>query len=134
MSYEVNEEDLKQAFSEFGQVESVTIINDKITHRSKGFGFVEMATTEVAQAAINSLNGKNLKGRAITVNEAKPQQKSANRSGEYGGGHGGGRGENKGGFGGGHSGHGNKGNFSGAQGSVKGGFGRNGGGRRGGNR
>jgi len=126
MSYDVTEEDLRQVFGKFGQVESVAIINDKITHRPKGFGFVEMATSEAAQAAITALNGKDLKGRAIMVNEAKPQQKSANRSG--------GRGGNQGGFGGGRSGQDHKGKFSGGQGGGKGGFGRSGGGRRGGDR
>ena len=58
MSYDVTEEDLRQVFGKFGQVESVAIINDKITNRPKGFGFVEMATSEAAQAAITALNGK----------------------------------------------------------------------------
>lgn len=130
MSYDIKEDDLRQVFSEFGQVESVAIINDKMTNRPKGFGFVEMASSEAAQAAINALNGKELKGRAIIVNEAKPQQKSSNRSGGYGGGRGGG----KGGFGGGHGGQDNKGNFGSGKGSGKGGFGKGGGGRRGGDR
>ena len=70
MSYEVQEDDLRQAFSEFGQVESVSIIMDKFSGKSKGFGFVEMATKEAGQAAIDGLNGKELKGRTVTVNEA----------------------------------------------------------------
>ena len=124
MSYEVQEDDLRQAFSEFGQVESVSIIMDKFSGRSKGFGFVEMATKEAGQAAIDGLNGKELKGRAVTVNEAKPQVKRE-------GGPGGGRGGGKGGFGGGggRGGQGgNKGNFGGGRGGSGGAGGGKGGG------
>ena len=131
MSYDVQEDDLRQAFGEFGQVDSVSVIMDKFSGRSKGFGFVEMSTKEAGEAAISGLNGKELKGRALTVNEAKPQTKNRDDRGGAGGGRGG-----KGGFGGGggRGGQGNKGNFSGGAGGGKGG-GFGGGGRgRGGDR
>lgn len=72
LSYDTTEAALKDAFSQVGTVESAVIIIDKMTNRSKGFGFVEMATDEEAQKAIETLNGKELDGRAIKVNEAKP--------------------------------------------------------------
>ncbi len=72
-SYHVTEEDLKQAFDAFGEVESVKIIKDMDSGRSKGFGFVEMPRQAEAQSAINDLNGKELKGRTINVNEARPR-------------------------------------------------------------
>jgi cold-inducible RNA-binding protein len=101
LSYEVTEEDLRQEFGAFGEVTSVSIITDKISGRPKGFGFVEMATKSEAEAAITSLNGKELKERTIVVNEARPR--TDNRGGgsygnRRGSGYGGGRG---GGFGGG---------------------------------
>lgn len=74
MPYSVTEEDLKQSFEAFGQVESVTIIKDKMSGQSKGFGFVEMGSAEQAQAAISGMNGKDLKGRKLNVNEARPRQ------------------------------------------------------------
>ncbi len=125
MSFEVKEDDLRQLFGEFGDVQSASVIMDKVSGRSKGFGFVEMADKEIGQAAIEGLNGKEFKGRALTVNEAKPQ--NSNREDRRGGG-GGGRG-GKGGFGG----QGNKGNFSGGRGGAGGGrSGFGGGGGRGG--
>jgi len=96
LSNEVTEEDLKQAFETFGQVESVKIIQDKYTNRSKGFGFVEMASKAEGQSAIDGLNGKELKGKAVNVNEARPRTESRGRAGGYGGG-GGGRGAGRGG-------------------------------------
>ncbi|TKB27040.1 RNA-binding protein [Desulfopila sp. IMCC35006] len=129
MSYEVKEDDLRQLFGEYGDVQSASVITDKVTGRSKGFGFVEMADKETGQAAIDGLNGKEFKGRTVTVSEARPQDK--NREDRRGGG-GGGRG-GKGGFGGG--GQGNKGNFSGGRGGAGGGrSGFGGGGGRGGGR
>jgi RNA recognition motif-containing protein len=89
LSYEVTEEDLKQAFEAFGQVESVNIIKDKFSGRSKGFGFVEMPDKANAQSAINELNGKELKGRTLNVNEARPRSESRSGRGGYGGGRGG---------------------------------------------
>ncbi len=73
LSYSVTEEDLRQAFEGFGQVESATIIKDQSSGQSKGFGFIEMPAKEEAQAAINGLNGKEIKGRKLNVNEARPQ-------------------------------------------------------------
>lgn len=87
LSYEVTEEDLRLAFEAFGQVESAAVIKDKYSGQSKGFGFVEMPSNDEAQAAIDDLNGKEMKGRAISVNEARPR--TENRGG--GGGRGGGR-------------------------------------------
>ena len=72
LPYEVTEDDLRTALEQFGQVDSVTIITDKYSGRSKGFGFAEMASRTEGQAAIESLNGKELKGRALNVNEARP--------------------------------------------------------------
>jgi RNA recognition motif-containing protein len=73
LSYEVTEEDLKKAFEAFGQVESVRIIKDMDSGRSKGFGFVEMPAKAEGQSAIEGLNGKEVKGRAVNVNEARPR-------------------------------------------------------------
>ena len=72
LSYNVTEGDLRQAFEAFGQVASATVIKDKLSGRSKGFGFVEMPEQAEAQSAIEVLNGQALKGRTITVNEARP--------------------------------------------------------------
>ena len=73
LSSETTEEELRQAFEAFGEVESVNIITDKISGRPKGFGFVEMASKSEAEAAIASLNGKTLQERTIVVNEARPR-------------------------------------------------------------
>jgi RNA recognition motif-containing protein len=89
LSYEVTEEDLRGAFEAFGQVQSATIIKDKYSGESKGFGFVEMPSKAEAQSAIDGLNGKELKGRTLNVNEARPR--SEGRRGGGGGGRGGGR-------------------------------------------
>ncbi len=89
LSYNVKEEDLQQAFAAFGQVASVNIIMDQFSGRSKGFGFVEMPVKEEAQAAIAGLNGKPLKDRDMSVNEARPR---ADNRGGGGGNRGGGKG------------------------------------------
>jgi len=89
LSYNVSEEDLKTAFEAFGQVTSASIIKDKFSGQSKGFGFVEMPTKEEAQAAITGMNGKEMKGRTLNVNEARPR--SDDRRGGGGGGGGGAR-------------------------------------------
>ena len=86
MSPETTEDDLTSAFEEFGQIESVAVIKDKYTGNSKGFGFVEMASKEEGQAAIDGLNEKELKGNSITVNEARPRADNRG-SGGRGGGH-----------------------------------------------
>ena len=88
LPYSVTEDQLRDIFVEHGTVESATVITDRMTGRSKGFGFVEMSSQEEAQAAMDKLNGTDLEGRNITVNEAKPRQP---RSGGGGGGGGYGR-------------------------------------------
>jgi len=85
LSYDVTEEDLKQTFEAFGEVESVKIIKDMRSGRSKGFGFVEMPGKAQAQSAIDGLNGKELKGRNLNVNEARPRSEGR-RGGRRGGG------------------------------------------------
>jgi len=114
LSNEVTEEDLKQAFETFGQVESANIIKDKYTNRSKGFGFVEMPSKEKGQSAIDDLNGKELKGKALNVNVARPRPESRGRRGGYDGGRGG-QGGGRGGYSGGRGGRG------GGRGGPKGG-------------
>ena len=89
LSYEVTEEDLRLALEPFGQIESVAIITDKQSGQSKGFGFVEMASKAEGQSAIDGLNGKELKGKALNVNEARPRTESRGSGGGYGGGRGG---------------------------------------------
>ena len=87
LPYNVTADDLKNQFSQAGSVESATIITDKMSGRSKGFGFVEMATDEEAKAAIEMWNGKELDGRKVVVNEAKPMEPRApRREGGFGGG------------------------------------------------
>ncbi|MBW1837207.1 MAG: RNA-binding protein [Deltaproteobacteria bacterium] len=105
LSYEVTEEDLRLALEQFGQVESATIIKDKYSGKSKGFGFVEMASKAEGQSAIDGLNGKELKGRALNVNEARPRTESRSSRGGYSGGRGG-QGGGRGGQGGGRGGQG----------------------------
>ena len=92
LSYEATEDDLRQAFEAHGEVTSVAIIKDKMTGRSRGFGFVEMSDKNAATAAIQALNLQEVRGRAITVNEAKPKPEGAPRGGGGRGGFGGGRG------------------------------------------
>jgi len=84
LSYDVTEEELRQEFKAFGEVESVNIITDKYSGRPKGFGFVEMPSVSEGQAAITALNGKTLKERTLNVNAARPR--SDDRGGGYGGG------------------------------------------------
>ncbi|MCI0470336.1 MAG: RNA-binding protein [Candidatus Aminicenantes bacterium] len=81
---EVTDDDLKQAFEAYGQIESVAIIKDKFTGESRGFGFIEMPSASEANAAISGINGKELKGRSLKVNEARPRED--NRGGGGGGG------------------------------------------------
>lgn len=76
LDFKVTEEDLKDLFSEFGEVESARLITDKYSGRSKGFAFVEMANDNEANEAIEALNGKDHKGRSITVNEARPRKEN----------------------------------------------------------
>jgi RNA recognition motif-containing protein len=91
LSFNVTEEDLQTLFQEFGQVDTVTIIKDNYSEQSKGFGFVEMANRDEALKAIAELNAKEIKGRALTVNEARPRPEGS-RGGGGGKSSGGGRG------------------------------------------
>jgi cold-inducible RNA-binding protein len=94
LSYNSGENDLRDLFSAYGTVESVAVITDRDTGRSKGFGFVEFANDAEAQAAIAGLNGKEVSGRALTVSPARPKSEGGGGGGRggYGGGGGGGRG------------------------------------------
>ena len=100
LSLDVTGDDLRQAFEAFGQVESANVITDKFSGESKGFGFVEMPSKDEAAAALAGMNGKDLKGKAVNVNEARPRvDRPRGGGGGYGGG-GGGRGPRGGGGGG----------------------------------
>ena len=125
LSYDVTSSDLEQMLSAHGTVQSAEVISDRMTGRSKGFGFVEMGSDDEAQAAIAALNGQEHGGRALTVNEAKPREDRGGGGGGGGGrggyGGGGGRGGGGGGYGGG----------GGGRGGGGGGYGGGGGGGRG---
>src|SRR5215216_5321860 len=114
LSFQTSSEDLRELFSQAGTVESASVVEDRDTGRSRGFGFVEMSSREEGEAAIQQLNGKEFGGRNLTVNEARPREDrggggrggfggGGNRGGGYGGGggRGGGGGGRGGGFGGG---------------------------------
>ena len=96
LSYEATQDDLRAAFEAHGEVSSVSIIMDKMTGRSRGFGFVEMPDQGAGQAAISALNLQEIRGRAMTVNEAKPKTDSGSRGGGRGGFGGGGGGGGRG--------------------------------------
>jgi RNA recognition motif-containing protein len=98
LTYEVTDSALEQLFAPHGTVQSAQVIMDRDTGRSKGFGFVEMGSEQEAKAAIAAMNGKEVDGRALTVNEAKPRE---DRGGGGGRGYGGGGGGGRGGYGGG---------------------------------
>ena len=91
LSYQTDSSELEQMFSAHGSVQSAEVVSDRMTGRSKGFGFVEMGTDEEAQKAIAALNGQQSNGRALTVNEAKPREERPRSGGGGGGGGGGGR-------------------------------------------
>ncbi len=80
LSYNTRDEELRAAFEEFGVVDSARVISDRDTDRSRGFGFVEMPNESEGNAAIEALNGKDLDGRALTVNEARPREAGPRRS------------------------------------------------------
>jgi cold-inducible RNA-binding protein len=105
LSHEVTEEDLQLSFEPFGQLESATIIKDRHSGQSRGFGFVEMASKAEGQSAIDGLNGTELKGRTLKVNEAHTRTESRGGGGGYGGSRGG-KGGSRGGFGAGRGGRG----------------------------
>ncbi|CAN5715096.1 hypothetical protein BH09PSE5_BH09PSE5_23860 [soil metagenome] len=127
LAYSIRDDDLQQAFAQFGAVTSAKVMMDRDTGRSKGFGFVEMGNDAEAQAAINGMNGQALDGRALVVNEARPREE---RPGGFGGGRPGGGGGFGGGGGGGGFGGGRSG--GGGFGGTGGGGGRSGGGGFGG--
>jgi len=87
LSFDATEDEVRELFAAFGQVTSVSLIKDKFTGRPRGFGFVEMATDGEAQKAIAELNGKDYKGRSMTINQARPREDSGGfgRGGGYGG-------------------------------------------------
>lgn len=113
-AYEMSEQELRETFEAHGQVDEVSIVRDRDTGRSKGFAFVDMPTNAEAEAATTALNGKELGGRTIVVNEARPRpERSFGGGGGFGGGFGGNRG---GGFGGGRGGGGGGGRKKGGGG------------------
>ena len=118
LAFQTTSQELQELFATAGTVESASVMEDRDTGRSRGFAFVEMSTKEEAAAAIDQFNGKEVGGRALKVNEAKPRE---NRSGGGGGGGRGGFGGNRGGFGG---------NRGGGGGRSGGGYGGGGGGSR----
>ena len=138
LPYSVRDQDLEQAFSQFGAVTSAKVMMERDTGRSKGFGFVEMGSDAEAQAAINGMHGQALGGRSIVVNEARPMEPRPPRSGGgfgggggYGGGRGAGGGRGEGGFrspygsgprGGGGGGRGGYGGGGGGYGGDRGGY------------
>ena len=151
LPYSVRDSDLEQAFGQFGAVTSAKVMMERDTGRSKGFGFVEMASDAEAQAAINGMNGQPMGGRSIVVNEARPMEPRPPRSGgggfggggggyggggRSGGGYGGGGRSGGGGYGGGGGGRGGEGGFRSPYGAGSrnggGGGGRSGGGGYGG--
>jgi RNA recognition motif-containing protein len=107
LSFQTSSDDLQELFAQAGTVESSAVVEDRETGRSRGFGFVEMSTTEEGQAAIEKFNGTEVNGRNLTVNEAKPREDRGGRGGGGGGrgGYGGGgNGGGRGGYGGGRGG------------------------------
>ena len=133
LPYSVRDEDLQQSFGQFGAVTSAKVMMERDTGRSKGFGFVEMASDAEAQAAINGMNGQPLGGRSVVVNEARPMEARPPRTGGFGGG-GGGYGGGAGGGGGGGYGGGGRSSGGGSDGGFRSPFGGGGagGGRSGG--
>ena len=117
LSFNTSDQDLSTLFGEVGTVQSTNIIQDRETGRSRGFGFVEMASKEEGQKAIATLHGKEIDGRELKVNEAKPQE---NRGGGGGGRGGYGGGGDRGGYGGDRGGYGGGGGYSSDSGGFKG--------------
>ena len=123
LPYSVTEEQLREMFSQVGEISDAAVVTDRYTGQSKGFAFVEMVSDEAAQAAIDKFDGQDMDGRAMVVNEARPREDRSGGGGRSGGGYGGGGGRGGGGGGGGYGGGG---------GGYGGGGGRGGGDRRGG--
>jgi len=120
LAFQTSSEELQQLFAQAGTVESASVIEDRDTGRSRGFGFVEMASKEEGDAAIAQFNGKEFNGRNLTVNEARPREDRGNRGGGGRGGYGGGGGRgggygNRGGGGGGRGGYGGGGGGGGSR-------------------
>jgi cold-inducible RNA-binding protein len=107
LGYRIGNRELEQLFAAHGTVQSAEVITDRTTKQSKGFGFVEMGSDQEAQAAIAALNGKEVEGRALTVNEARPKEGGGGGGGGRGG-YGGGGGGKRGGYGGGGGGGGRR--------------------------
>jgi RNA recognition motif-containing protein len=128
LPYSVTDQELNDIFSEIGEVQSARVMNDRETGRSRGFGFVEMKNEDDGREAIEKLNGADMGGRALVVNEARPREERPRGGGGFGGGGGG-----RGGFGGGNrGGGGGRGGFGGGNrgggGGGRGGYGGGGGG------
>ncbi|MGI8835848.1 MAG: RNA recognition motif domain-containing protein [Pyrinomonadaceae bacterium] len=107
LSFQTSSEDLQQLFAQAGTVESASVVEDRDTGRSRGFGFVEMASNEEGQKAIEQFNGTDFNGRNLTVNEARPREDRGGRGGGGGG---------RGGFGGNRGGGGGRGGYGGGGG------------------
>ncbi len=131
LAFQTSSEDLQQLFAQAGTVESASVVEDRETGRSRGFGFVEMSSKEEGEKAIEQFNGKDFGGRNLTVNEAKPRENRAGGGGGRGGygGGGGGRGGGGGGRSGGGGGYGGGGGRGGGGGGRGGGSGGGGGDR-----
>jgi RNA recognition motif-containing protein len=110
LSFQTSSEDLQQLFSQAGTVESASVVEDRDTGRSRGFGFVEMASKEEGEKAIEQFNGTDLAGRNLTVNEARPREDRGGRGGGGGG---------RGGFGGNRGGGGGRGGYGGGGGGGR---------------
>ena len=108
LAFQTSSDDLQELFAQAGTVESASVVEDRETGRSRGFGFVEMSSKEEGEAAIAKFNGQEVNGRSLNVNEAKPREDRGNRGGGGGGGrggYGGGGGGGRGGYGGGGGGN-----------------------------
>jgi RNA recognition motif-containing protein len=123
LAFQTTNEDLQELFAQAGTVESASVVEDRETGRSRGFGFVEMATKEEGETAISMFNGKEVNGRSLTVNEARPREDRGNRGGGGGGRGGFGGGGGRGGYGGGGGGRGGGGGYGGGGGNRGGGGG-----------
>jgi RNA recognition motif-containing protein len=122
LPYSFRDSDLEQTFGQYGAVSSAKVMMERDTGRSKGFGFVEMGSDAEAQAAISGVHGQNFGGRDLVVNEARPMEPRAPRSGGFGGGAGGGYGGGGGGGGGGGYGGGGRSGGGGGYGGGRGGY------------
>ncbi|MDF1808616.1 MAG: RNA-binding protein [Phycisphaerales bacterium] len=120
LPYSMNDQELNELFTQIGEVQSARVMSDRETGRSRGFGFVEMADNDAGHEAIEKLNGQDVDGRALVVNEARPREERPRGGGGFGGG-GGGRGGYGGGGGGGNRGGGGGGGYGGGGGGNRGG-------------